>query len=157
MGLYYEDYTIGQEFITGRRTITEADIMNFGALTWDNNPLHTDQVFGETTIFGQRIGHGLIGLSYAIGLNSLLGLDKDVTMAFLEVDQWKFLGPILIGDTIHVKTKTIEKTFLFFLLLKLITLAHLFLILPYCDMILSVILEISFLDKCSICTVNAIL
>ena len=109
MGLYFEEREVGKEYVTGRRTITEADIMNFGALTWDNNPLHTDQVFGETTIFGQRIGHGLIGLSYAIGLNSLLGLDKDVTMAFLEVDQWKFLGPILIGDTIHVKTKTIEK------------------------------------------------
>ena len=108
MGLYYEDYTIGQEFITGRRTITEADIMNFGALTWDNNPLHTDQVFGETTIFGQRIGHGLIGLSYAVGLASLLGIAEGTTIAFLEVDQWKFVGPILIGDTIHCKMTVVE-------------------------------------------------
>ena len=99
--LYYEDFHTGQEFITKARTVTEADIVNFAALSWDTNPLHTDREFAAGTIFGERIAHGLLGIVIHSGLSQMLGIMEGTLLAFLGMT-WEFLGPIFIGDTIHV-------------------------------------------------------
>ena len=98
---YYEDFHTGQEFITRSRTVTEADIVNFAALSWDTNPLHTDREFAAGTIFGERIAHGLLGIVIHSGLSQMLGIMEGTLLAFLGMT-WEFLGPIFIGDTIHV-------------------------------------------------------
>ncbi len=68
MGMYFEEFSVGKKIVTGERTVTSDDIMKFANLTGDNNRIHTDAEFSKTTPFGQRIAHGLLGLSLASGL-----------------------------------------------------------------------------------------
>ncbi len=106
--MYWEEFEEGEKFVTRSRTVTEADIVMFAALTGDYNPLHTDAELMKTSIFGQRIAHGLLGLSMAVGLASNLGLAQGTTIAFLSLT-WNFTGPILIGDTIHAELTVTQK------------------------------------------------
>jgi acyl dehydratase len=105
--LYYEDVEVGDEWTSGGRTITEADIVNFAGLSGDFNPLHMDEEFAKKTIFGKRIAHGLLGLAVMSGLGSFYPPMR--TIAFLGIKEWNFKAPIFIGDTIYVKTKVLEK------------------------------------------------
>jgi 3-hydroxybutyryl-CoA dehydratase len=107
-GKYFEEFEIGQELVTPGRTITETDIVNFAALTGDSNPMHTDAEYAKTTMFGERVAHGLLGLSYAVGLAWQLGFMEGTVIAFLGVE-WKFKAPMRIGDTIHVVAKVKQK------------------------------------------------
>lgn len=107
-GRYYEQFAEGEVFTTRRRTITEADIVNFAGLSGDYNPLHTDTVFARSTPFGERIAHGLLGLAVHSGLSQGLGITEGTTLAFLGLT-WAFKGPIRIGDTIHVLQGVKEK------------------------------------------------
>lgn len=100
-GRYFEGFTVGERFVTWGRTITEADIVAFAALTGDYNPLHVDAEFGKTTQFGERIAHGMLGASYAVGLIAALGLTEGTVIAIVNMT-WDFTAPIKIGDTIHV-------------------------------------------------------
>jgi acyl dehydratase len=102
MGLYFEDFSVGQKMITEKRTITENDIMAFAALSGDDNRIHTDPEFSKTTMFGKQIAHGLLGLSIASGLAWQTGILDGTVLAFREVNEWKFVKPVFIGDTIYV-------------------------------------------------------
>jgi len=103
-GLYFEDYTPGQELTTPGRTMTEADIVAFAGLSGDFNPLHTDAEFARETAYGERIAHGLLGLAVASGLAAQAGFIEGTVLAFTGLD-WRFKGPIRIGDTIHVRAR----------------------------------------------------
>jgi 3-hydroxybutyryl-CoA dehydratase len=107
-GLYFEEFEAGAELATPARTITETDIQLFAGLTGDYTQIHTDAEFCKDTIFGQRVAHGLLGLSIASGLAARLGLIEGTAVALREV-AWKFTGPIFIGDTIHLIIKVAEK------------------------------------------------
>lgn len=102
--LYFEDFEVGREWISQGRTITEADIVAFACLSGDFNPLHIDAEFAKTTQFGERIAHGLLGLSIATGLMSKMGIIDGTAFAFLGFE-WKFTGAIRIGDTITLHTR----------------------------------------------------
>jgi len=110
-GRYFEEFTVGERFVTLRRTITEADIVSFAALTGDYNPLHIDAEFGKETQFGERIAHGMLGASYSVGLIAGLGLTEGTVIAIVHM-KWDFTAPIRIGDTIHVEqtVKSVRKT-----------------------------------------------
>jgi acyl dehydratase len=108
MGLYFEEFSVGQKFVTEKRTITENDIMTFAALTGDNNRIHTDPEFSKTTVFGRQVAHGLLGLSIASGLAWQTGILDGTVIAFREVDEWKFIKPVFIGDTIYVTMEAKE-------------------------------------------------
>ncbi|MFN3763725.1 MAG: MaoC/PaaZ C-terminal domain-containing protein [Anaerolineae bacterium] len=107
-GRYFEDFVIGEEIETGSRTITEADILTFAELSGDTNPLHVDPEYARTTAFGERIAHGLLGLSIASGLAWQTGLMEGTAIAFIGLD-WKFRAPIRIGDTIRVRMVATQK------------------------------------------------
>lgn len=98
--MFYEDYAIGNEFITPGRTIGEADVTLFAALTGDYNRLHTDAEYMRESVFGERIAHGLLGLAVVNGLKYRTDIDSDGIIAFLGLT-WAFAGPIRFGDTIH--------------------------------------------------------
>jgi len=107
-GRYFEEFAVGDEVISPGRTVTEADIVAFAALTGDYNPLHCDAEYAKDTMFGERIAHGLLGLSVASGQVERLGFIAGTVEAFLGLD-WKFRGPIKIGDTIHIEAQVARK------------------------------------------------
>lgn len=107
-GLYFEDFEIGQKVVTAARTISEADIMAFAGLSGDWNPVHVDAEYARTAIFGERVAHGLLGLSIASGLAMQLGFLDRTVEAFTGLD-WKFRAPIKIGDTIFAEAEVKEK------------------------------------------------
>ncbi len=100
--LYFDDFLVGQKFVTKARTITETDIVNFAGLSWDHNQLHTDAEYAASTPFGKRIAHGLLGVIVHAGLSYEL-TEKSI-LALLEMT-WQFKAPIYIGDTIHVEQR----------------------------------------------------
>ncbi|MCS7222763.1 MAG: MaoC/PaaZ C-terminal domain-containing protein [Anaerolineae bacterium] len=108
-GLYFEEFSVGDEVTSAGRTITEADIVAFAALTGDWNRIHTDAEYARTTQFGERIAHGLLGLSVASGLAVRLGFMEDTVIAFMEIGEWQFRAPIRIGDTIRLRA-TVQET-----------------------------------------------
>lgn len=108
MALYFEDFYVGQKFKSPARTVTETDIVMFAGLSGDYNPLHTDNEFCKNTIFGEKIAHGLLGLSILTGLSTRLGIFDGTAIAFLGIENWKFLKPILTNDTIHFEMEVIE-------------------------------------------------
>ena len=108
MGRYFEEFVVGEKIITEKRTITEADIMEFARLSGDVNRIHTDPEFSKTTPFGKQIAHGLLGMSIASGLAWQTGILDGTVIAFREVKEWKFVKPVFIGDTIYTELDTVE-------------------------------------------------
>ena len=106
-GVFFEDLKIGQEFTSPGRTVTEADIVIFAGLSGDYNVLHTDAEHMKSSIFGERIAHGLLGLSIQQGLASRG--EPAAAHGLLSALKWKFKGPIKIGDTVHVLSRIAAK------------------------------------------------
>ena len=107
-GLYFEDFEVGRKIITVGRTVAESDIFNFAGFSGDYNQIHTDAEFAKGTPFGQRVAHGLLGLSIASGLAMRTGMLEGTVIAFREINNWKFIAPVFIGDTIHVEMEVAE-------------------------------------------------
>jgi acyl dehydratase len=105
---YFEDIRVGDEYLSPGRTVTEADIVAFAGLSGDYNVLHTDAEFMKSSIFGERIAHGLLGLAIQSGLGTRAMPRPFATIAFLGL-RWRFKGPIKIGDTVKVQIKVTDK------------------------------------------------
>ena len=107
-GLYFEEFSVGQKVDTVGRTVSEGDIFNFAGLTGDFNQIHTNAAFASKTQFGQRIAHGLLGLSIATGLIMQTGFLEGTVLAFREINEWKFVKPFFIGDTVSAELTITE-------------------------------------------------
>lgn len=107
-GLYFEDFEIGAEMVTRGRTITESDLVQFAGLTGDYNPMHTDAEYARTSFMGQRVAHGMLTLSYAIGQAYQLGILERTVLGFRGLEM-KFSVPVYIGDTIHAELTVLDK------------------------------------------------
>ena len=107
-GLYFEEFSVGQKIVTEKRPVAEADINSFAGLTGDHNPIHVDAEFAKNTQFGQRIAHGLLGLSTGVGLIMETGYLDSTVLAFREITEWKFIKPYFIGDMIHAELTITE-------------------------------------------------
>jgi acyl dehydratase len=92
---------------TGGRTIGEGDITLFAGLAGDFTPIHVDDAFARTTPFGERIAHGPLTMSAAIGLLTQTGLLGERVIGLVNLN-WDFAGPVRIGDTIRAKV-TVEE------------------------------------------------
>lgn len=101
--LYFEEFEVGQTITSAARTVTEADVVGFAALTGDWTSIHTDAVYAAQHPFGQRVAHGLLGLSIASALAARLGFVEETVLAFREIGKWKFSLPIYLGDTICMR------------------------------------------------------
>ena len=105
---YFEDIRVGDAYVSPGRTVTEADIVAFAGLSGDYNILHTDAEYMRTSIFGERIAHGLLGLALQSGLGTRAMARPFATLAFLGL-RWRFKAPIKIGDTIKVHLEVTGK------------------------------------------------
>ena len=103
VGYTYADLHVGLSFRSPGRTITDADVVAFAGLTGDYSELHTSDVYAKSSQFGRRVAHGMLGLAYAHGLMwPRTGELRQTAIAFLGISDWRFVGPIFIGDTIFV-------------------------------------------------------
>lgn len=107
-GYYFEESEIGEVMVSQGRTITEADIVNFGNIIGDFNPLHFDAEYMKDSMFGQRIAHGMLTLSFATGLGNMMGVNLGTVLAFKGLNI-EFKRPVFIGDTIRLKTTVTDK------------------------------------------------
>src|SRR5262245_22306806 len=105
---YYEEIEVGEEYESPGRTVTEADIVAFAGLSGDYNVLHTDAEFMRTSIFGERIAHGLLGLSISSGRGTRAMPRPFATLALLGLRR-RSSGLIQIGDTINVRSEVTDK------------------------------------------------
>lgn len=109
MGLFFEEFFIGQKFISPRRTITETDVVNFAGLSGDFNPLHTDMLFAKQTPYGKRIAHGMLLLSIMTGLTDKMGIFNETVLALMQIDNWQFIKPVFFNDTIYLEMEILDK------------------------------------------------
>lgn len=110
VALWFDDAEVGMKFETPRRTVTEADVVNFAGVSGDFHELHTDAQTMRDSHFGERIAHGALILSMVTGLRSRLGIFDGSLLAFAEIRRWRFVRPVLIGDTIRVMNEITELT-----------------------------------------------
>ena len=101
-GRYFEEFVVGQSLVTAGRTITESDVVNFAGVSGDFNQMHVDAEYAAVGEFGERVAHGLLVVSIAVGLIVQTGLMEGTVLAFREMD-WKFSRAVLIGDTVRAK------------------------------------------------------
>lgn len=109
LGLWFEDFKLGEERLSPGRTITETDLVNFSGLTGDFSQVHTDEEFCKKTEFGTRIAHGLLGLAIAQGLSWRTNYTQGTGVASLGWDKWRFIRPIMIGDTVRARWRLTDK------------------------------------------------
>ncbi len=103
---YFEEYEIGAFRETLGRTITESDIVTHAGQTGDFFPHHMDAEWAKTQEFGQRVAHGTLTLSIGAGMTA-----SEVNPAAFSYgyDRVRFIRPVFIGDTIHVRVTIKEK------------------------------------------------
>ena len=100
-GMCFEDLTVGLKASFGK-TVTEADIVLFAAVTGDTNPMHLNAEYAKATVFGERIAHGML----AAGLiTKVLGTQLPGPGTIYMSQSLKFRAPVRIGDTV---TATVE-------------------------------------------------
>jgi acyl dehydratase len=101
----FEELEAGQRFTTRGRTVTEADVVGFAALTGDWHRQHTDAVWAAESAFGERIAHGLLVVSMAAGM---VPFDPERVVALRRVADATFKRPVKFGDTLHVTGRVAE-------------------------------------------------
>jgi oxepin-CoA hydrolase/3-oxo-5,6-dehydrosuberyl-CoA semialdehyde dehydrogenase len=104
---HFEDLVIGETLITPKRTITEADIVNFANLSWDHFYAHTDHTSLEGTLFEKPVAHGYFIMSAAAGL--FVDGGKNPVLLNYGIDELRFVKPVYAGTTIGVRLTVKEK------------------------------------------------
>ncbi|WP_290797991.1 phenylacetic acid degradation bifunctional protein PaaZ [Flavihumibacter sp. UBA7668] len=105
---YFEELEIGDQLLTGKRTVTEADIVNFANLSWDHFYAHTDHTSLEGTLFEKPVAHGYFVLSAAAGLFVDSSAKGPVLLNY-GIDELRFVKPVYAGSTIQVRFTCKEK------------------------------------------------
>jgi 3-hydroxybutyryl-CoA dehydratase len=105
--LFFEDLNVGDSWTTPSRTVTEADVVMFAAMTGDYDPLHVDHEYAKNSPYGKPIAHGLLGLAWLAGLGSQNPPVR--TVAFVCIERWEFRHPVFIGDTVHAVNRITAK------------------------------------------------
>jgi acyl dehydratase len=103
-----DEFTVGEVALSPGRTVTETDVVTYSWVSGDTNPMHTDAVHAAKSPIGQRIAHGTLVMSIATGLSARIGQLDGTAIAALGVDEWKFLKPVFINDTIYLSTTVVE-------------------------------------------------
>ncbi|MGE8538166.1 MAG: phenylacetic acid degradation bifunctional protein PaaZ [Acinetobacter sp.] len=104
----FDELRIGERLLTARRTVTEADLVNFGCLSGDHFYAHMDKIAAAESLFGERVAHGYFVVSAAAGL--FVEAAPGPVIANYGMDNLRFVEPVKIGDTIQVELTCKQKT-----------------------------------------------
>ena len=96
----FEDFELGQEFISAGRTVTESDLVTYASIGGDWTELHTNAEYAQEQDFGQRVAHGPLTLTIAMGLAARCGFMERTVMGFLGIEYMDFPQPVFVGDTL---------------------------------------------------------
>jgi len=107
-GRRFDEFQVGDEFLTASRTVTETDVVMFMYLSGDFNPLHNNEEYMKGSPFKTRIAQGTLSLVFAQGLANQLGIFEGTTIAVLSKTM-RFTAPVFFGDTLGLKLKVLEK------------------------------------------------
>ena len=105
---YWNELQIGETYITHRRTITEADIVNFAGISGDHFYAHMDDIAAKESIFEKRVAHGYFIVSAAAGL--FVDPNPGPVLANYGLENLRFIKPVYIGDTIRATLICKRKT-----------------------------------------------
>jgi len=103
----FDELEIGETIITHRRTVTEADIVNFGCISGDHFYAHFDEIAAKDSLFGKRVAHGYFVISAAAGM--FVDPAPGPVLANYGLENLRFIEPVGIGDTIQVRLTAKEK------------------------------------------------
>jgi oxepin-CoA hydrolase/3-oxo-5,6-dehydrosuberyl-CoA semialdehyde dehydrogenase len=103
----FDELEIGETLITHRRTVTEADIVNFGCISGDHFYAHFDELAAKDSLFGKRVAHGYFIISAAAGM--FVDPAPGPVLANYGLENLRFVEPVGIGDTIQVRLTVKEK------------------------------------------------
>ncbi|GGW42053.1 MaoC family dehydratase [Arenibacter certesii] len=103
---FFEEYVLGDSRETLGRTITETDFIIHAGQTGDFFPHHMDAEWCKTQPFKQRIAHGTLTFSVAIGMTATQINPEAFSKGY---DRLRFIKPVYIGDTIYVKVAISHK------------------------------------------------
>jgi acyl dehydratase len=95
----FDELAVGEPFTTRGRTVTESDVVGFAALTGDWHPQHADAAWAADSAFGERIAHGMLLVSFAVGL---MPFDPERVVALRRITDVVFKRPVRLGETIRV-------------------------------------------------------
>jgi 3-hydroxybutyryl-CoA dehydratase len=101
---YFEDLAVGQEASLSK-TVSDADIVGFAELSGDKNPVHLDAAYAATTMFKERIAHGMLSAAY---ISAVFGMKLPGPGAIYISQTLNFKAPVKIGDTVVTTVKVIE-------------------------------------------------
>jgi acyl dehydratase len=108
-GITFEGFHSGDRYTTGRRTMTEHDVMQFVCLVGLTEPLFMDLEFiKKESLFGERIAPGSLTFAMAEGLTVQTGIIHGTGMAFVGIDKMRLFGPVKVGDTIQVHIEVLD-------------------------------------------------
>jgi acyl dehydratase len=108
-GITFEGFRAGDHFVTGRRTVTEHDIMQFVGLVGLTEPLFLDiEYIKNESLYGERIAPGSLTFGFAEGLTVQTGIIHGTGMAFAGIDKMRLFGPVKVGDTIQVEIEVLD-------------------------------------------------
>lgn len=103
-GTFFEDLRVGQSASIGK-TISEADILMFTAVSLDTNPIHLDAEAAKQTVFGERIAHGMLSASL---ISALLGTRLPGAGSIYMRQSLRFVAPVKIGDTVKATVEVVS-------------------------------------------------
>ena len=101
--MFFEELSVGQTASFGK-TVTEADILMFAAVSGDTNPVHINAEVASASMFKERIAHGMLSAGL---ISAVLGTRLPGEGTIYLAQNLKFRAPVKIGDTV---TATVEIT-----------------------------------------------
>jgi oxepin-CoA hydrolase/3-oxo-5,6-dehydrosuberyl-CoA semialdehyde dehydrogenase len=105
---HFEELRIGETWVTHRRTVTDADVVNFAGISGDFFYAHMDDLAAKDSIFGRRVAHGYFVLSAAAGL--FVDPAPGPVLANYGLEALRFTKPVYVGDTIQARLTCKQKT-----------------------------------------------
>ena len=106
-GRFFEEFHVEDEIVTRARTVTDEDVRAFARVSGDDNPLHLDDEYAASSVFGGRVAHGVLGLAVATGLVADTRLTRGTLIAVLGLE-WSFRAPLRPGDIVHARLRVTE-------------------------------------------------